>query len=536
MIPSEKAIKIISRFEKLEAEMTANWKSHWKEISDYVLPNYDDVWNTQIAGEKKAQSKIYDTTGLQALKLLSSGLHSLLTNPSVPFFNLTTGIDELDKDEVVRDWLQKATTSMHDVLNQSNFQTQVHEVYQSETGFGTAVCFVDEDPEEVVRFESYPIYYCPIDENHLGRVDTVMRKYEWTLRKILQKFGKDSLPKEWLDQNLEKNIDNKYCIIHAVYPREDIKYGEDGNPLPGPKNMPFVSCYVLREVKHVLKESGYNEFPYLVPRWNKLPGEKYGRSPAMDALADIKMLNAMAKTQIEAAQLAVRPPLQKEDDGINSIINFTPGAINIVRPGSKGITPINTGADPRLGIEVLQAVQERIKNHFFLNQLQLAEDNPQMTATEVMQRSDEKQRILAPVLSRQHHEWLKPLVDRVFGVMLRRKLFPPIPDKLKGKMIQVQYSSMIARAQKAINAEIVTRVFSIISPLIQLKPDVLDNFNLDETVIDVSTTLGFKQSNLNKRAKVEQIRNGRIQAAQEQANMEKAQASAEVANKVQGII
>jgi hypothetical protein len=65
---------------------------------------------------------------------LSSGLHSLLTNPSVPFFNLTTGIDELDKDEVVRDWLQKATTSMHDVLNQSNFQTQVHEVYQSETG------------------------------------------------------------------------------------------------------------------------------------------------------------------------------------------------------------------------------------------------------------------------------------------------------------------------------------------------------------------------------------------------------------------
>lgn len=528
------AEEIIQRFDKLDAEMQLNWKSHLKEISDLILPNYNDIYRTQMSGEKKNQAKIYDTTALQSVKFLGSGLHTLLSNPSLPFFALTTGDDILDRDEQVRDWLQKASQAMHDVLNQSNFQTQVHEIYLAQLVFGTAVCLIEEDEKDLVRFETVPIYYCPVDQNHLSVIDTLMPSYQWTLRNIIQKFGKKALPKEWLEQNIEKRLDDKFTVIWAVYPREDIKFS-DGKPVPGPKNMPWACKYVLKEAKHILKESGFHEWPAVVPRWSRLPGEKYGRSPAMDALPDIKMINAMAKTNIEAAQLSVRPPLQKDDDGVNAIVNFTPGAINIVRPGSQGIRPINTGVDPRLGEELMNPVKERIKNHFFLNQLQLAEDNPQMTAKEVTVRSDEKQRILAPVLARQHYEFLKPMVGRVFGIMVRAKRFPEPPEKLKGRNLQVQYSSMIARAQKAIDAEVVERVFTIISPIATIKPEVWDNFNLDETSIDVARTLGFKQSNLNSKAQKDGIRQGRIDAQQEQDALNKAQVAADVANKTSSV-
>jgi hypothetical protein len=532
-----KAQALISRYNKLEAETHVWWKSHWKEVSDYVFHNYDDVYRTQTPGEKKQNALIYDTTALSSGKLLASGLHSMLTNPSLPFFGLTTGVEELDKDEAVRDWLQKASAAMHDVLNGSNFQTEIHEVYLALAGFGTSVCFMEEDDQDIIRFHTLPVYYASMDESYKGAIDTVMTSYKWSLRKVIQKFGKEALPKEWMASQMDKNLDKQYCVVHAVYPREDIKLGEDGKALPGPKNMKFASIYMLKEIGHIIKESGFNEFPYLVPRWLKLPGEKFGRSPTMDALPDIKMINAMTRTVIEGGQLSIRPPLQREDDGVNQIINFTPGAVNVVRPGSKGITPINTGANPLIGEELMNPIKERIKNHYFLNQLQLAENNPQMTATEVIQRTDEKLRMLAPILARQHHEILKPLVDRLFGVMLRKSLFPAkIPDKLRGKTIQVQYSSMIARAQKSVNAEVVTRVFGILSPLIQMKPDILDNFNLDETAIDVSNILGYKQSNMNNRDKVEQTRQGRIQAAQEQAELEKAQVSADVAQKTASIL
>ncbi len=39
-----------------------------------------------------------------------------------------------------------------------------------------------------------------------------------------------------------------------------------------------------------LRIKGYNEFPAVAPRWDIVANDAYGRSPAMDALGDIKQL------------------------------------------------------------------------------------------------------------------------------------------------------------------------------------------------------------------------------------------------------
>src|SRR5690606_16438334 len=76
------------------------------------------------------------------------------------------------------------------------------------------------------------------------------------------------------------------------------------------------------------------------------------------------------------------------------------------------------------------------------------QQGPQMTATEVMQRTEEKLRLMGPMLGRQQSEFLRPLLDRVFNIMLRRNLFGEIPQVLSEAKVEFQYTSAVAKAQK----------------------------------------------------------------------------------------
>jgi hypothetical protein len=60
-----------------------------------------------------------------------------------------------------------------------------------------------------------------------------------------------------------------------------------------------------------------------------------------------------------------------------------------------------------------------IRDAFYVNQLMM-QSGPQMTATEVVQRNEEKMRLLGPVLGRLQSELLRPLIDRTFAILLRK--------------------------------------------------------------------------------------------------------------------
>ena len=58
--------------------------------------------------------------------------------------------------------------------------------------------------------------------------------------------------------------------------------------------------------------------PYVVPKMLKASTEIYGRSPAMNALPDVKVLNKMVETALKAAAKQVDPPLLVPDDSMLS--------------------------------------------------------------------------------------------------------------------------------------------------------------------------------------------------------------------------
>ena len=160
-------------------------------------------------------------------------------------------------------------------------------------------------------------------------VDTVFRKYKQPARQAVQRFGIENVG-EFIRKTHEKKPDEEVEIMHVVMPRADRDTTKVDN-----KNMPFASYYICMNSSMVISESGFQEFPYIVPRFLKATGEIMGRSPAMVALPDVKMLNLMSKTIIQAAQKQIDPPLLVPDDGFIMPIRTQPGGLNFFRSGSR---------------------------------------------------------------------------------------------------------------------------------------------------------------------------------------------------------
>ena len=74
------------------------------------------------------------------------------------------------------------------------------------------------------------------------------------------------------------------------------------------------------------------------------------------------------------------------------------GGLNFFRSGTRDtITPLNTGANIPIGLSMEEQRRTAIRSAFYVDQL-LTGGSPNMTATEVVQRQEERMRVSDPVL------------------------------------------------------------------------------------------------------------------------------------------
>jgi len=507
---------IMARFDRLKTGRQ-NWETHWQEVADYMQPRKADVTRTRSKGDKRTEL-VFDSSPIQAVELLAASLHGMLTNPSTPWFSLRYKDQGLDMDDEAKLWLEGVTETMYTAFNRSNFQQEIFELYHDLITFGTAAMFIEEDQGDLLKFSTRHINEIYITENDKGRIDTVYRKFKITLRAAAQQFG-GSLSEE-AKKKVDKDPFDEIDILHAVYPRQDF------NPAKKDKqNMEFESVYVEYKNGNELSVGGFVEFPFVVPRYLKASHEIYGRSPAMTALPDVKMLNEMSKTTIKAAQKQVDPPLLVPDDGFLLPVRTVPGGLNFYRSGTRDrIEPLNIGANNPLGLNMEEQRRTAIRNVFYVDQLML-QQGPQMTATEVIQRNEEKMRLLGPVLGRLQSELLKPMIDRCFAILLRNNQFSQAPEFLSGQDIEIEYVSPLAKAQKGTELSSITRAIEILGSLANVAP-VFDYINFDALVKHVADLVGVPQKVLKLQS---QVNAEREQAAQQQEQMAQMQQMQQVA-------
>ena len=536
------------QYEILRAQLElerSSFTSHWRDLSDYILPRRAR-FNTSDANKGDKRNKnIIDSTATLAARTMRSGMMAGITSPARPWFRLTTPDPELAEFGPVKDWLNTAQSRMITSYLRSNIYNILPIMYGDLGVFGTAPISIEEDfTGEVIQAQSFPIGSYMISKDVKGKVNVFFREFRMTVRQLVETFGQvvNGQPNWnafsvhvrnlWDSAQYEQWID----VCHVVLPNSEYK---PNNPLS--KFKKFKSCYYERGINgqsnylrdddgdKFLRESGYDYFPVLCPRWETTGEDVYGTScPGMEALGDIKQLQHGEKRIMEAVDKMIRPPMTGPTSMKNQVASILPGEITYVDAvNGQGFRPAIELNFRVAEMENKQAqVRNRIQRAFYEDLfLMLANsDRRQITAREIEERHEEKLLALGPVLEQVNQDLLDPLTDIVFDIHMRQGLIPPPPPELQGMDLKVEYVSVMAQAQKMLGIAGVDRFTGFVGQLAAADPSVLDKIKADK-VVDVYADMTSVPPNIVRSDdEVKLIRDQRAKAQQAQAQAQMMQA------------
>lgn len=521
--------RIIQRYQSIKGTRS-NWESHWEEIAERVLPRQMGFLGARTDGEKRTQ-KVFDSKPMIALERFAAVMDSMLTPRQQKWHNLRTTDETLNRNFEVQDWFYKVNNILHAARYspKANFAGQNSERWTSVGAFGTGSLFVDYKPGEGLRYRCVNLRDTFFLENHQGMIDTVYREFKFTARQAVQQWGEKNMPERIMKAfENPKSHNETFAFIHVVAPREDF------DPTRADaRGKPFASYYIsVQDRVLVAPVGGYTSFPYSISRYVTAPDEVYGRSPAMAALPDIKMLNEMAKTDIRAVHKLIDPPILLHDDGILGggamTVNMRPGGLNVGgvnRNGQAMMQPFGTGARVDINEQKMAQRRQSIDDAFLVTLFQILVETPRMTATEALIRAQEKGMLLTPTMGRQQSEALGPLIERELDLLAFHGQLPPMPDILieAGGEYEITYDSPMSRMQRAEELVGVQRTMELLAPFAQMDPTVLDVFDKDELARLTAEVSGVPTPVLRSPDAVAEIRAQRAQAEADAAMVQSAQ-------------
>lgn len=510
------------------------WRHHWSEIAEYMLPRrgafLKNMQEEQGTGEKK-DGKIINTMVLRARRIMAAGMLTGLTPPTRSWFRLSLADPELTEYRPVQAWLQDVQHAMQLVLQRSNFYAAVYNLYRELGVFGFNSMLIEEDWKTVIRCRPMTIGEGYITLDSTFRPEGLYRRFWMTIEQIAQQFGEEVLSpskKAFLDN---QQFNKQFIVMHAIFPRDDVQ-----RVIGGPTNMEYASVYYLEDEDAdgqwaFLRQSGYVSRPFVSPRWDVVGTETYGDCPGIETLADVKQLQKMESDKLMALDKEINPPMNAPVQLKGTGGNILPGGVNFVdtQQGQQGFTP---AYQVRPNLEAmafeLDRIERRIGNHFF-NDLFLAvtREDKTMTATEVTERMAERLQQLGPALERLQNEMLDPVIDRVFTIMDNMGLIPPPPPEIQGMEYSVEYTSVLAQAQRLSGVAAVEQLVGFAGNLAGAIPEVLDKIDADQAVDEMAEMLGTPVGVVRSDEDVEEIRAARAQQAQQEQALANAAVMAE---------
>lgn len=508
----------------------SSFEPHWRELSDFINPRGSRFLVTDVNRNDRRNTKTVDPTATLANRTLSSGMMSGITSPARPWFKLATPDPDMMDYGPVKLWLEAVQRRMNEVYNKSNLYQSLPLLYSSLGTYSTGAMAVLEDDEDVIRTMMFPIGSYYLANSARGSVDTCYRKFTMTVRQLVMEFGMSNVSTSvkglWESGSYETWIE----VIHAVYPNIDRDTGKLDS-----KNKRIKSVYfeVGGDNDKLLRESGFDEFPIMAPRWEVNGEDVYGSScPGMIALGQVKALQLEQKRKSQLIDKATNPPMVGPTSLKNQRVSLLPGDITYIdqMTGQDGLKPaylVNPNTADLLAD--IQDTRQMINSAYFVDLFMMLQNinTRSMPVEAVIEMKEEKLLMLGPVLERLNDECLNPLIDRTFSIMARKNLLPPPPDVLQGMPLKIEYISVMAQAQKSIGLSSLSSTVGFIGQLAQVKPEALDKLDTDQAIDAFAEMSGVSPTVIVPQEQVNQIRQDRAQQQQQQQAMAMGMAAAQ---------
>ncbi|HBS5679035.1 TPA: phage tail protein [Klebsiella aerogenes] len=508
----------------------SSFEPHWRELSDFINPRGSRFLVTDVNRNDRRNTKTVDPTATLANRTLSSGMMSGITSPARPWFKLATPDPDMMDYGPVKLWLEAVQRRMNEVYNKSNLYQSLPLLYSSLGTYSTGAMAVLEDDEDVIRTMMFPIGSYYLANSARGSVDTCYRKFTMTVRQLVMEFGMSNVSTSvkglWESGSYETWIE----VIHAVYPNIDRDTGKLDS-----KNKRVKSVYfeVGGDNDKLLRESGFDEFPIMAPRWEVNGEDVYGSScPGMIALGQVKALQLEQKRKSQLIDKATNPPMVGPTSLKNQRVSLLPGDITYIdqMTGQDGLKPaylVNPNTADLLAD--IQDTRQMINSAYFVDLFMMLQNinTRSMPVEAVIEMKEEKLLMLGPVLERLNDECLNPLIDRTFSIMARKNLLPPPPDVLQGMPLKIEYISVMAQAQKSIGLSSLSSTVGFIGQLAQVKPEALDKLDTDQAIDAFAEMSGVSPTVIVPQEQVNQIRQDRAQQQQQQQAMAMGMAAAQ---------
>lgn len=479
----QKVLDIYNRMVSEASGMSGIWEECIRYCYPQEKPSYSAFGGDIKTAGWRRQMPVCSYPVIFAQRLASS-IHSNAFPANDYWFDVAIVGQDGKPSEKLRDWCRLARDVTHQKIRQgTNFYQESHALVNGLVTLGTAG-FYTYYSKGALHFRYIPIhknFY--ISTNPDGEVNMVAILHQWTAKEAIEEYGKANVSQKIRDGlNTTQGTGQTYAFVQLIYPKS--LYGEKYSERKGQK--PYGDVTVEQESKEVVRVTQHGGFPFAVPRFDVYSDDIYGRSPAMAAMPEIKAVNALRKTLLDASVRAIKPPLFI--NGLLGNVNLESGAVNRNANFDKNaVWTYPTPTDFPVGKELMADILESLKSAFFIDVFQAIEQGKYMTATEVTARTRNKVDNLAPIITRFQKEFSSKVILRCIELLIENGDIPPPPveEGEEASYLRIAYiSSLDAMVQQGIAAKTMGFVGQIaqLAQAIQLMPDLVNTINSDAII------------------------------------------------------
>jgi|GEM_PF-742121 hypothetical protein len=401
-------------------------------------------------------TRVYDTTAVEAVTVFVSKLHDTMTPPQVQWGYLEVDDAMVDNpsDENNLQVLQDAQLvldaymrRLFTFIHASNFDVVINECFY-DLSIGTSALVINQHTDDQPFLcTSIPMDKLAIEEAVNGNIESWFRT--WQNLKIMELHTR--WPGIILTDNLLQMIAaDADAVVRNVY--EGVAYFV---------NQPKPYCYAVWADNDLLFVQWLESNPGIVWRFKKTNNETWGRGPVMEALPTIISLNEMARVELASANLNTFRPYMGFSDAVFNPHTFRlePFTIIPIAPiGSNGqvpLIPLPNSADPNFAQMTMADLRMQIKALLFAEQPQDSRSVQPQTTYELSIKQQSLAEKIGPLFSRMQQEFLWPVIKR-FAYILHTMGKLPYPN-VGGVPIVFKYKSPLAKAKGRADVESFTQ-------------------------------------------------------------------------------